>query len=240
MRLITLPLILTAAFGQTTEQSRTFTFAHSATPQQLQEVTNTVRSIAATQKATADPGSQSVTVAADPARMNAISWIMVEVDRPGDAGAQSLIVRQYEFPDERNPAIRLFRPAHLLSPVHLQETVNTIRSIAELQRVIALTGPSAIVVRGSVEQAALAEWIVRELDQPTPGASHEYTVPGWNDGVARVFFLRRGITPQEVQQKTTQVRTELQIPRTIGIAFPPAIVIRGTAEQVATAERILR
>jgi len=39
-----------------------------------------------------------------------------------------------------------------------------------------VTSPGAIVLRGSPEQAAFAEWIVREFDQSAAGATHEYIV----------------------------------------------------------------
>jgi hypothetical protein len=61
-----------------------------------------------------------------------------------------------------------------------------------------------------------------------------------NDGVARTFFLAPDLSGAEIQKKVNEVRTRAGIERTIGIAYPPAIVVRGTHEQVAAAGKLLR
>ena len=233
-------LVAAVALGQSPEQSRTFTFTQQRNPQQLQEVANAIRSIAMIQQAAIDPQQQSITAAGDASQVDLMSWIVLEVDKPSEPAPETLLIRVFTLPDSRDSAVRVFRPVRMRTPVQLQETVNTIRSIAEPQRVVVVTSPGAIVLRGSPEQAAFAEWIVRELDQSAPGATHEYVVPGWNDGVARTFFLAPDLSGAEIQKKVNEVRTRAGIERTIGIAYPPAIVVRGTREQVAAAGKLLR
>jgi general secretion pathway protein D len=47
----------------------------------------------------------------------------------------------------------------------IQEIVNAVRSIAELQRVVAFTSQAAIIVRGEADQVALAAKMIHDLDK---------------------------------------------------------------------------
>jgi general secretion pathway protein D len=51
------------------------------------------------------------------------------------------------------------------APQEIQEIVNAVRSIAELQRVVAFTSQSAIIVRGEADQVALAAKMIHDLDK---------------------------------------------------------------------------
>jgi general secretion pathway protein D len=52
------------------------------------------------------------------------------------------------------------------SAQEIQEIVNAVRSIAELQRVVAFTSQNAIIVRGEADQVALAAKMIHDLDKP--------------------------------------------------------------------------
>jgi general secretion pathway protein D len=52
------------------------------------------------------------------------------------------------------------------APQEIQEIVNAVRSIAELQRVVAFTSQAAIIVRGEADQVALASKMIHDLDKP--------------------------------------------------------------------------
>ena len=51
-------------------------------------------------------------------------------------------------------------------PQELQEIVNAVRSVSELQRVVAYNSQNAIIVRGEADQVALAEKMILDLDKP--------------------------------------------------------------------------
>ncbi len=51
-------------------------------------------------------------------------------------------------------------------PQEIQEIVNAVRSISELQRVVAFTSQNAIIVRGEADQVALAAKMIHDLDKP--------------------------------------------------------------------------
>ena len=59
-----------------------------------------------------------------------------------------------------------FYLTNVSSPQEIQEIVNAVRSIAELQRVVAFTSQNAILVRGEADKVALASKMIHDLDKP--------------------------------------------------------------------------
>ena len=59
-----------------------------------------------------------------------------------------------------------FYLVNVSSPQEIQEIVNAVRSISELQRVVAFTSQNAIIVRGEADQVALAAKMIHDLDKP--------------------------------------------------------------------------
>jgi hypothetical protein len=57
--------------------------------------------------------------------------------------------------------------------------------------------------------------------------------------VARVFYLSNADTTQDLQQIATAVRTSTSIQRLFTNNVRKAIAARGTAEQIASAERLI-
>lgn len=53
-------------------------------------------------------------------------------------------------------------------PQEIQEIVNAVRSVSELQRVVAFNSQNAIIVRGESDQVALAAKMIHDLDRPKP------------------------------------------------------------------------
>ncbi len=59
-----------------------------------------------------------------------------------------------------------FYLTNVSSPQEIQEIVNAVRSIADLQRVVAFTSQNAIIVRGEADKVALAAKMIHDLDKP--------------------------------------------------------------------------
>jgi general secretion pathway protein D len=64
--------------------------------------------------------------------------------------------------------IKTFYLANLSQPPELQDVVNALRQILEIQKIQQLTSQGAIIVRGTPDQIALAEKLVRDLDRSKP------------------------------------------------------------------------
>jgi len=68
--------------------------------------------------------------------------------------------------DYEDLVTRVFYLSNVNTPAELQEVINTIRAIADLQRVAPYNNQFAIIARGEADRMALAEKIVNDLDKP--------------------------------------------------------------------------
>jgi len=59
-----------------------------------------------------------------------------------------------------------FYLSNVQTPQEIQEVVNAVRSVSELQRVVAYNGLNAIIVRGEADKVALAAKMIHDLDKP--------------------------------------------------------------------------
>ncbi|HLH19336.1 MAG TPA: hypothetical protein VKX45_19095 [Bryobacteraceae bacterium] len=114
------------------------------------------------------------------------------------------------------------------------------RSTAYAQRAAALTTGPAIAVRGSDAQVALTDWLMHELDRRVPeGAGDEYLGPAPDGEAVRTFF-RPNWKSEDFQSAVERVRQTTGVHRILFCQRAGAIVIRGAADQVATAATVLR
>lgn len=241
-----LPILLAfAAFGQTPEQSRTLTFAQTPTPQKLQEIVNLIRSLAEMQHVSADPGARTVTIAGTLDQVAFATWAITELDKPATE-VKTLVVRQTTFPDARGAsAVRIFYPARVASPQEMQELVNGMRSVADLQRVVAVSGTGAIIARGTAEQVALTEWMLRELEQPGAPVRHfefqdDIKVIAARTPAVRLYFAKQLTSGQELADTINSIRTIGEVMRAVQFTTPRAILIRGTEDQAALADWLMK
>src|SRR5216684_5385465 len=70
--------------------------------------------------------------------------------------------------DLEQSVIKTFYLSNLSQPTELQDVVNALRQILEISRIQPLPSESAIVVRGTPDQIALAEKLVGDLDKAKP------------------------------------------------------------------------
>ena len=223
-----------SAFAQT---GKVIYLTHVETPQDLQEVTNVVRSIAEIRDVTPDQTKMSITVHGT-ADQNALAqWLCGEMDRaaPQPAGTQ-----QYTVPHSDVPAVQVFFLAQMNTPQFLQEAVNAVRSVADIQRFFPYNARHAIVARGTAEQVALAAWLVQLLDQPSGQPVNEYRVTGDRNPIVSLVYLAENQPPQSVQEMVSAVRTETQMQRIFGSTVCHAVAMRGTADQVSRAGELIK
>ena len=148
-------------------------------------------------------------------------------------------------------ADRTFQFIHTEGVQNLQEVATAIRTIADIKQASVDTAQKSLAVRGTAAQIGVAEWLWKELDQfPVPAASqdsatHEYRMPEGSLGsehgetAVRVFYLPNTRTVQDFQEVATLVRTTAEIRRVFTYNGNRALIMRGTAGQMAHAEWLI-
>jgi len=239
-----------AVFGQTPvtqSQDQVFHFTYTNSSIGQQEILNVIRTIAEVEHANLEVTARTLTIAAaTPGQVAMAVWLFNLLDRPAGAQpspapGQTAAINTYPVTGS-SAVVRVFYLADSEAPKDIQEIVNTIRTIPEMTRVIQCTSIKAVVLRGTADQVAVAEWLIQKLDLPAtaqpvthaPGAV-EYLMPGVRDNTIRVFYLTNTPTPQGLQDVTNATRTIPEITRVITRSSLRAITVRGPADEVAAA-----
>jgi hypothetical protein len=234
MRTIVLGLAVVCASASAQDRDRTFFLTHTATVQQFQEVATVIRTIADIQQAAVDNDQKSVTVHATAAQIAMAEWLFNELDSPI---AQPALPHEYRPPGADDDVVRVFYVITAPTVQDFQEAATLVRTITDTRRVFTYNARNALVMRGTGAQMSLAEWLVKEIVPEPPSTTHQYEMAG-NDDVVRVLRLPHTATVPDFQKAATAIRQATQIKRIFTYNTPRAMALRGTADQIAMAERM--
>jgi hypothetical protein len=218
---------------------RVFYVPKAETVQDLQEITVTVRSIAEIRRAFTYNKPRAVVLRGTASQVAMSAWLLSEL---ADLAARSAS-REYRVADGTDDMIRIFYAKNVQSAEELQQLAVAVRSTTEIRRAFAMYKPRALILRSKMADIALAEWLMAALDKPGSSvsagkpATQEYRVPG-DDDVVAVYYVPRAETNEKLQQVAASTRGTTQIRRMFTYPRPRAVVARGTAAQIAAADRL--
>jgi hypothetical protein len=235
-------LFASAAWGQTAQ--RTLRFGATETVQEMQEIATAVTSMTDRPDSSIDTVQRTLLVSGTPAQVAATEWVFQELDKPANrkpVAEPDPVVHEYRISGTDENIIRVFYLANTTTVQDFQELATLIRSIGEIRRVFIYNTPRALVLRGTAPQIAMAETLVRQLDQPStaseqrPRSGPEFRVPGSSDDIVRVFYVKNAASVQEFQEVATAIRATVEIRRLFTYNRPRAVALRASADQVAAA-----
>lgn len=226
--------------ASTDDVVRVFYVTHASTPRQLQEIATTIRSVADIRRLSVYNALHVVTTRGTDRQISLAAWLVDQLNLPANEAAPA----PHEFRVADDDVARVFELTNPQTPEQLQEIVTLIRSVADVMRLFIYTERRAMALRAPVDRVALAAWLVSELDKPAGAVSsgaapHEYLLPNDPQNVVRVFYLAPSQSGEDRQKVVTQVRTNSGIRRLFVYDPLAALAVRGTAGQVATAEKVL-
>jgi len=222
---------------------RVFYLTHASTAQEVQEIVTTVRSVADIRRMLVYNALNAVAVRGTNQQISLAAWLVDQLNQPANVAAPA--PHEYKLPGD--DVARVFELTYPQTRQQLQEIVTLIRSIGDIQRLFLCNERRAVALRGTVEQVALAAWLVSELDKPVDSQArtqdysqpHEYRLPNSPDNLVRVFYLDSSQSAQDRQKLATQVRVTSGIMRLFVYNALGALAARGTDTQVATAEKVI-
>ena len=226
---------------------RVFYLTNTATVQQLQEVATLVRSIAGIRRLFTYNAPRAVVLRGTSDQMALAAWLFSEMDQPKN---RTSTPREYRLPGSGDDVVRVFSMTHTATVQDFQEVVTLVRSVTDIRQLFTYNTPREVAARATADRMALAAWLFNELDTPvnqrTPdqqvknSARHEYRIAGGGEDVVRVFYLTHGETVQRLQEITVEVRSITAVRRLFTYNAPKAIAMRGTASQIAMADRLIQ
>jgi hypothetical protein len=237
MRTPAIGLLITAlsAFGQ----EQVFTFKHTETVQDFQEVCNLIRTATAIRDAATNNDQKALTLRGTADQLELAGWLYKELDIPSQK--QDSTVREYRVGSD--DVVRLFYLNNTATVQEFQEIANLTRTATNVRAAFTYNAARALALRGTGDQLALAEWMINELNQPTQqshsSAPHEYRMPGGNGDVVRIFYLSNTKTAQDFQEVANLVRTTTNIRMAFTYNEARALALRGPSDQIALANWLI-
>ncbi len=134
----------------------------------------------------------------------------------------------------------------------MREAVAAIHAIAKTQKISSDQANQSVTVEASAREAGLAEWLIGELDKPTPGpGGHGYIMPTDVDDVTVVIgdvhvgapissAAAHVATPTDLQELVNAIRVLGDMPKAEAYAPTNALVWRGKVWQSDFALWLLR
>ncbi|MBV9182899.1 MAG: hypothetical protein JO356_16440 [Acidobacteria bacterium] len=232
-------LLITAslAFGQAppVNLERVYYLTYAPTVQDFQEIVNVTRTIAGIREVSADTGQKAMTLHGTPDQLALADWLVAQLNRPVPLAAD---LSTHEYTAGKDDLVRIFYLTEMASVQDFQEAVNTIRTISTIRQAFTENAQRALVLRGTVDQIAVAGWLVEQVAQPPSSDRHEYRAG--SDDVVRVFYLTQTGSLQTFQQSINTIRTAANIRQAFTVAHLRMLALRGTSDQMAQAEQLIK
>ncbi len=224
---------------------RVFYLGNCESLEDIQGVMTSVRTVTDFRSVFPYSGQRALTVRGTVADILLAAWVVNELDKPA---AEPLPMNssghEYKLQSGGEDVVRVLF-MHSGSYQDLQEVMIAIRSMGNIRRLFPLSSRRVLTARGTAAQMAMAKWLVNELDKPVRAQSSavpgplEYLMPGETSGVVRLFYFPTSLTTKELNDIMLAIHSATRTWAVFPISAQKAMVVRGTASQVATAERVI-
>jgi hypothetical protein len=216
--------------------TQVLTFSSADTPQTMQEIANAVRGIAELPQTSLQSVSRSLTIQATPSSQAIADWLFQQLDATQDSQVDT-----YPGLSGAGDQLRVFHLSHPAGAQGFQELVNAIRVLPELAKVFPCFSRTSIAVRGSGDQLAVAEWLLKQLDQPPPQPGQTRAEQQFHSSLnrypeVRVLYFAHATSAPERQPVVNALRVIPELTKVFPVMAQGAIALSGTADRIALAE----
>jgi type II secretory pathway component GspD/PulD (secretin) len=234
-----------------TTSVRMFFLNKNDAPSDMQDLQNVLRTGADMQRVFPINVMKAEVVRGYPEQVDSAEWAIRLLDGPAQPGKMAsgefglTDVQKANPRINRTTAMRVFWFANFTGQQWMVDIQNLLRTGADVQRLFPVSSRHAIMLRTEPERAALAEWLVQQLDQKPQAArsavSYNYVDPEFpaNSRTVRILFLKNSTLQGAVDSLVMTIRTQTPIQRVMPVHDANAIVVEGRPEQVAAAEKIV-
>ena len=237
--------------GSADELVRVFHLQHATTDQDRQDLSTLMRVTADIQVLFTCIPPRAVVARATAGQIRVAEWLVNALDKPPDwqpRTASERVSTHYESqrPGAPDDVARVVYLSNTTTSNAMQELGNAMRVIASLRWVFFFDSPKALVLRGTVEEMALAEWLLVELDEPpadpqSHSQAHEHWAPDpHGDNLTLVYHLRHPITDRDAREIHSLIRAKIGLPNLVVCTAPNAVTARGTSSAIAQAEQLIK
>ena len=207
----------------------------------LQEIITTVRTVLDLQLVYNISSSRTLTLRGTANQMAAVDFALPKLDQ---AGEQRQAASSEHF--HVNGALRgfdtlsVYRLGSAKGQLAIQEVITNLRTVTDLMKIYNVTSNATLSMEASQSDIQVAEWVIERLDRLSPDPSQtELKMPNGKDDVIHVFYLSSINTGKNINELYKAMREATHITKAYWITVPSAIVMRGTADSIAIAGRMV-
>jgi hypothetical protein len=215
-------------------------------PQQVQEVLTVLRTVADIAKIFNFTSRKAIVIRAKPADLAFAEWLMDQLNLPVGQKLDATprvytgAITGYGPMAKMTMTARVNYLTNVNSVQSLQEMLTVLRTVGTIMKVFNYSSLHALALSGPDADIARAEWLIGELNQPAgaqPAGTQIYETPGADD-LTRVFFLSNA-SSQQLNAATAAIRSDVKTRKVFYMTTPAAVVVRGTADQIAAAVQVM-
>lgn len=206
-------------------------------PGAAQSTTRFLQSICNLQIAASLPRAQAMVLRGREERIALAEWLLPRLQHVPDSPDEQRTTIEDRG---RTEEVRLFSPA---ASAPAEEIRLALVFIADAPMVLVQHSPDAIVMRGEPARVALGAWLFQQLNQLAPDRQstvHQYRLDGVDDPLVRIFFVPEEKSADDLGALAAAVHSASHVVRLRIAPAAHAIVLRGNAEQIALAERVVK
>ena len=225
--------------------ARIFYVKNAPGVQGFQEMATAMRSLVEIRRLFTYNTPRAIVARGTPDQLAAAEWILGELDQPLTQ-APPRGARAFEMSGVGNEnVVRIFHLTAAATIQDFQEAAVLVRSIGDIRRVFTYNPSHALLIRGTADQAALADWLTTQLEgatkpvESTTAIEYRMSDAGM-DNVVRVFRLAHAASTKRLQEVATEVRTAEKIRRVFTCNTPRLVAMRGTQDQMDSAVRLVK
>ena len=228
--------------GDRNDVVRIFRTGHSPSLQALNELATGLRSASWIRHLFTVGGSGSILLRGRPGDIDTAQWIFDQLDRatpPVHTETYTRTIPPDGTKDDQLNTFALVPAAHVHTLADFQEMTTAVRSITEVRSVFIYNPAHTLIVRATAAEIEMLTWLFYKLDQPaTASPVPEYHAPAVNDGIT-ILYLPASKSIDELHAEGVRVRRSTNNPRLFTYSRQRAIVVRGTASQLAEVRELV-
>jgi hypothetical protein len=216
-----------------------FELTNASTMQTIQEVLTTLRTVADIGKVYQVSGPRIIMLRGNSSQIALAEFLIPLVDQPVQP-RQNPTVHAFQMTGVPNEIAIVYGLAHAEKNLDLQQILTSLRTVLDIQKIYQVSAPRYLVMHDNANTIQMAEWLIRKLDKQTADtAGNEARMPGGKDDVVHVFYLQHVTSDDGTNRLLTEIRKTTHIMKAYTRSTPPALVLRGMADQIAMAAKMI-
>ena len=208
----------------------------------LQEVITTLRTVVDLRRVYNISSAYMLAFRGRPATIDQANFLLSELDRPPQT-TQTAVRDHFSItnPFRDFDTLTAYHLTHANNNLAIQEIITNLRTVVDIQKIYPVTSNATLSLCANQDNTRVAEWLIDRLDRTAADPDvNQLQMPGGKDDAIRVLYLSRLSGGSQIKPLYDSVRSGTAIQKSFWITSPAALVVRGTADAITAAARLVK